>query len=149
DHKNKLVFERNPNFSGSMAKLDQIVLLIISPAVGAYAYYKTDDLDIAAVSADAYGTVTADPVLSKELKRYEAACTNGLAMNNARPPFNNKLVRQAFTYALDRDLREQVIDAGIHVKHLSWLPKGVPGYDADLGKEFDFNPDKARKALAD
>jgi oligopeptide transport system substrate-binding protein len=149
DHKNKIVLERNPNFSGEMAKLDQVVLLIIDPAVGAYAYYKTDDLDIAGVSAEVYTTAKADPVLSKEINRYETACTNALAMDNALPPFDNKLVRQAFTYALNRDLREDVIDAGIHVKHLSWLPKGVPGYDSELGKEFEFNPEKARKALAD
>jgi oligopeptide transport system substrate-binding protein len=88
-------------------------------------------------------------VLGKEVNQYKVACTNYLAMDNTKPPFDNKKVREAFTYALNRDLREKVVDRDINKKALSWLPEGVPGYDPNLGKEYDFNADKARKALAD
>src|SRR5258706_7642741 len=70
-------------------------------------------------------------------------------MNTGKPPFDNKKVREAFTYALNRDLREKVIDKSINVKQLSWLPEGVPGYDPAMGQQYDFNADKAKQALAD
>ncbi len=149
DHNNKIVFERSPNFSGTLAKLDEIDLSIITNSEIAYASYKNNELDVAGFPATEFGSIKADPILGNELHQYKVACTNYLAMNNAKPPFDNKLVREAFNYALNRDLREKVVDQDINVKQLSWLPEGVPGYDPNLGKDFDFDATKAKKALAD
>jgi oligopeptide transport system substrate-binding protein len=149
DHKNQIVFERNPNFSGTPAKLDQIQFKIIDDEKLAYAAYKNDELDIGGAPATEYETLKADPVMSKEVKQYKAACTNYLAMDNTKPPFNDKKVREAFTYALNRDLRQKVVDQGINAVALSWLPEGVPGYDPELGKQYNFDADKAKKLLAD
>jgi oligopeptide transport system substrate-binding protein len=149
DHKKKITFERNPNYSGTAAKLTRIEMNIFDDSKLSYAAYRNDELEISGFPATELAAVKSDPDLSKQLQQYKVACTNYLGMNNTTKPFDNKKVREAFTYALNRDLREKVIDQDINVKQLSWLPEGVPGYDPELGKQFDFNAEKAKKALAD
>jgi len=145
DHNKEIVFERNPNYSGTPAKLDDIDQIVITDSKIAYAAYQNNELDISGFPSDLFSTLKSDPALHQ----YKAACTNYLGMNNVNPPFDNKLVREAFSYAIDRDTREHVVDNDINVKQLSWLPEGVPGYDPSLGTQFDFNAEKAKKALAD
>ena len=149
DHGKKIVYERNPNYSGTAAKLDEIDFSIINDPTEAFAAYKNDELDIVGVPPNGYDSIKADPQLSKELTSYTVTCTNYLGMNNATKPFDNPKVRAAFTYAMDRDTREKVVDHDLNVKQLTWLPKGIPGYEPDLGKQYDFDPAKAKQALAD
>lgn len=149
DHKKEIVLEKNPNYSGTAPKLDTIKLEIIDDPQLAYASYKNDELEISGAPAAEIVNIKADPTLSKELAEYKVACTNYLAMDNGHPPFDNKKVREAFTYALDRDLREKIVDKGLTAVTYSWLPDGVPGYDPKLGMEYAFNVAKAQQALAD
>jgi peptide/nickel transport system substrate-binding protein len=65
-----------------------------------------------------------------------------------RPPFDNKLVRQAVAYAIDRD----AIIASILGGHASRLDgpigPGQYGYSADLQPKYTYNPERARQLLA-
>src|SRR5262249_49178524 len=96
-----------------------------------------------------FDNIKADPVLGKDIFQYKTACTDYIGLDNTRPPFDKKLARQAFSLAFDRDQYIKVIAAGQASKQLSWLPDSIPGSDPNLGKDYDFNPDKAKKALAD
>ena len=56
--------------------------------------------------------VTGDPELSPALVRFPQAATQFLAMNLTQPPFNDKKVREAFAYAIDRKTFCEQVRAG-------------------------------------
>jgi oligopeptide transport system substrate-binding protein len=75
--------------------------------------------------------------------------TFGVFMNAAQAPFDNQKVREAFSMAIDREAFVQGVQQGAGVVTLGWIPPGMPGYSADAGKQWAFDPAKAKKALAD
>jgi oligopeptide transport system substrate-binding protein len=149
EHNSQLVFEKNPNFSGTPAKVDKIVFTLQDDPAVMYAGYKAGEQDIAGVPLAELDAVRADPKLSKELNVYSTLCTWYFRMDNTKPPFDNVKVRQAFAHAIDRDTYIQVINKGMGNKTYSLIPPGMPGYEPDAGKDLEFDPVLAKKLLAD
>ena len=56
----------------------------------------------------------------------------GVWMNIGRPPFNNKLVRQAFSASLDRDAINKVVFLGTVKPAAGPFPPGTPAYSAAI-----------------
>jgi peptide/nickel transport system substrate-binding protein len=70
-----------------------------------------------------------------------------LAFLTRVPPFDNKLVRQAFNWAIDRQrLATQVFHGFAQPINLQWYPSS-PAYDAAKNSTYTFNLDKARDLL--
>src|SRR5205823_10779404 len=62
-------------------------------------------------------------------------------------PFDNKLVRQAFNWAIDRERNaKQVFQGFAEPVNLQWS-RSSPAYDADKNKTYSLNLDKARMLL--
>ncbi len=62
------------------------------------------------------------------------------------PPFNNKLVRQAFAHAVDRHELVQAAWAGVQKPAFGgFVPPGMPGHSPEI--DLPFNPEKARYLL--
>ena len=56
----------------------------------------------------------------------------GVWMNVTRPPFNNKLVRQAFSATIDRDAINKVVFLGTVKPAAGPFPPGTPAYSANI-----------------
>jgi len=149
DHQKEIVLTKNPNYSGDAAKLDKLVMSLNDDLAVQYAGYKAGELEVTSFPAAELAAIEADAKLSKELVRYAGSCITYLAMDTTKAPFNNKIVRQAFATAIDRDLYTKVIARGVGVSYYQFLPKEVPGADDSIGLQFKFNVEKARKLLAD
>jgi oligopeptide transport system substrate-binding protein len=149
DHQKEIVLEKNPNYSGDAAKVDRIVMPLNDDGAIHFAAYKAGELDIGVFPAAELPAIETDPKLSKELVRYAGSCNTYMAMDNTRPPFDNKMVRQAFATAIDRDLYVKVVARGVGIPWYQFLPREVPGADDSIGLQFKFNVEKARKLLAD
>jgi len=67
-----------------------------------------------------------------------------LSANVAAKPVDNKLVRQGINYAINRQRLVETILGGIGEATCSPWPKGSKAYDAEAGKRYTFNLDKAR-----
>ena len=65
-----------------------------------------------------------------------------------KEPFNDPKVREAFSYAFDRDAWVKDVLSGLGSPTLTWIPKGYPGYK-DGETRFGFDPAKAVQALKD
>jgi peptide/nickel transport system substrate-binding protein len=65
-------------------------------------------------------------------------------------PFNNQKVRLAFNYAINRDeiAEKKLMGDAIPGTH-GIVPASISGYDADSIKGYSYDPDLARKYLAD
>ena len=141
-------FIRNDKYWGTKPYLTKITYLQITDANVCLAGYKNNEHDQAGVPAGTEKTIMADPVLSKELVRYAALVTYGLQFNFLKPPFDNKALRQALSCAIDRVAFVDQVRGGVGKPATSWIPPGMPGYDATLGQEYALNPTKAKEYLA-
>jgi peptide/nickel transport system substrate-binding protein len=71
------------------------------------------------------------------------------AVNCGQPPTNNKLVRQAINYAIDRQRFTDTVMKGFtgEPRALPWA-KSSPAFDAEKNKSYAFDLDKAKSVLA-
>ncbi len=141
------IFVPNANYWGTKPTLTQITYKEITDANVALAAYKNNELDQSGVPGGTEKTTMQDPVLSKEIVRYPQLTTYAFQFNSTKPPFDNKLLRQALACAVDRAAYVDKVRGGVGKVALSWIPPGMPGYDPELGKEWDFNPTKAKELL--
>jgi oligopeptide transport system substrate-binding protein len=141
-----IILARNDAYYGPIPKLEHIVFLI--EAGPTFLLYESGDVDMSGVPSDLVERVQdpADP-LHAELHTVPNFCTTRIAFDVSRPPFDDLLVRRAFSYAVDREQIIEVAWNGVVVPAIGPLPPGMPGYSPDL-TGYDFNPDQARELLA-
>lgn len=65
-----------------------------------------------------------------------------------KPPFDKKEVRQAVCYAIDRDMIINTLLEGFATRLDGPIGKGQYGYDPNLKPRYEYNPEKAKKLLA-
>jgi peptide/nickel transport system substrate-binding protein len=70
-----------------------------------------------------------------------------LGFNLERPPFQQREVRQAFNYAIDKFRFNKEVEGAPYVMAQGILPPGMPGYNPEV-QGYDYNPDKAKELLA-
>lgn len=70
-----------------------------------------------------------------------------LYLNMARKPFNDLRVRQALNYAVDREAFNKVTQDGEPTR--SVLPKEHWAYDPALAKAYPYDPERAKRLLAE
>jgi oligopeptide transport system substrate-binding protein len=140
-----IMLKANERYWGGRPKLDGIEYLIMSYEE-AFAAYQRGELDIIDPLEDRLPELEADPVLSRELVRTSQPFIDIYNFNLTRDPFTDKHVREAFSYAFDRESYCRQIIRGLCTPVLSWIPAWVPGaVDTDA---YAFDPAKARDALA-
>jgi len=148
-HQDHMTFKANPNYWGTKPKLTEIQMKMITDVNAEIAAYRNNELEISRVPTGTEKAIMADPGLSKEILRYPALITFALQFNVTKPPFDNVKVRRALVTAVDRVSFVDKVRNGVGEPALSWIPPGMPGYDPDLGKEYQFNPAKAKQLLAE
>lgn len=67
--------------------------------------------------------------------------------NAAKPPFDNKLVRQALMYAIPFDQIQQTVYAGFIDRLYGVIPAGFIGHNDDIVEKYTFNLAKARQLI--
>lgn len=120
---------------------------IVDTAV-AFEAYKNNELDIVTGAAEDLATIKSDPELSQQYLNYPGSCTYAVMFHQLKAPFTDPAVRQAFSYALDRDAWVQDVLQGLGSPTLTWIPKGFPGYKEGETR-FGFDPEKAKQTLTD
>ena len=150
EHNQQFVLEANPNWHRDKPNLNRIVIRIIEDDATAYAAYLNNELDIVTVPA-ANRREVASPTspLNKELVRSADLATYALFFNNKDQPWDNPKVRKAFGAAFDRDIFVEGVLQGVGLPTTSWVPPGMPGYNAAIGAQYSFNVEKARQLLAE
>jgi oligopeptide transport system substrate-binding protein len=69
-HSDHITLVKNTKYWGTKAKLDTVVLKMITDINAEYAAYMNNELDVAQVAAGTEKSTLADPVLGKEILRY-------------------------------------------------------------------------------
>jgi peptide/nickel transport system substrate-binding protein len=140
----EIVFERNPNFFGPVPKLERVEIRSVEDSITATAMLQKGE-------ADAH-TELATPTMIDDLGEDFAAGPlipkgQHFWMHVNRAPTNDINVRKALIMAIDRDgLLKATFPKGPHQK-AGQILNAIAGVDPNY-KDFPFNPEEARKALA-
>ena len=127
--------------------LDAVTFKIIPDPNTRFAALQSGDIDLIGVALppEQYMQLSSNP----DLKGTEGSATTEitLALNNTRPPLDNKLVREAITYAIDK---KQIVDGaffGLGTVIGTHMSPSEPYY-IDLNP-YPYNPEKAKELLAE
>ncbi len=142
---NRLVVERNADYwDKGKPYLDGVVLQNVPEASSVLAMIRTGDTDIME-SPRAADLELVRGNVDLKIDEYESGRTYQIIMNLAKPPFDNRSLRQAVAYAIDR---QTVIDVQYGGK--GRIASSIIGvgwaYDPNI-RQFEYNPQKAREKL--
>ncbi len=152
EHENRMVMVKNPHFyNAKNVSIEQINFVMVTETSTAFAMYENGELDVAAVPLEDMDRVKADPVLSKELTIAPRLCTYYYGFDTSEFPVDNVKVRQALSYAIDRQKLVDTVLKGGQIPAWSFACKGIFGQVAD-NPDFPgitFNVDTAKSLLAE
>lgn len=139
------VFERNDSYFRGAPGIKTLVYKEVDASETELLAYQQDELDLIGPASAQLPQIEADPVLSEQLHRVPGASTSWMSFNNAAEPFNVKEVRQAFSYAMNREQYIAQVLNGVGIPAGTFLYEGIPGYQDEVVQSYD--PDKAAQLL--
>ncbi len=147
-HNQSVTLVPNPNYWLGTAQLQEIDMPFIQDPATALKLYQTGELDIMGTynfPTDQLSAVSSSP----EFKQVNQFFVAYIGFNNAKAPFNDVRVRQAFAKAVDKaTLINKVLEAAV-VQADTIIPPGMPGFSQASAKIQEFNVADAKKLLAD
>ncbi|MDD3824667.1 MAG: peptide ABC transporter substrate-binding protein [Anaerolineae bacterium] len=133
-----LIFVANETYTGPFPPLmDKIVVNFMEPEVR-WTAYRNDELDAigggyqADLPPSAMAEIMANPELEKQLVAWPNFITYYLFFDTWNPPFDNLLVRQAFSHAVDRDL---LIEGPLKYQAVAAYTMNPPGFPGENVEE--------------
>lgn len=146
EHKVKIAFAKNDNYwDKENVKLDRLEISMIDDNNTAFSMFENGDLDWGGYPAS---TLPPDVIPSlKDAGTLMVASnpgTQSVVFNTTKPPFNNKKIRQAFAYAIDRQaIIDNILQTGVPAAY-GWVPSSMGLKPEGFFKE---DPQKAKQLL--
>ena len=143
-HNSEMTLVKNPNYwEADKVKLDKIRMTMIVDSNTALAATKAGKIDF---NKQLPPQMTPQLIKSGEAKVAPTLGTSFSVFNVTRAPFDNPLVRRAFTLAVDRTVMAEKVAMGGQKPAVAFIPYGIPGVETE--KDFraeggDFLPDRA------
>ena len=147
-HFDSMTFVKNPEFyNADSTQIERIEAVMINEASTSFAMYENNELDTGGVPLEEMDRVKADPMLGEELTIFPDVCTYYYGFTNNKPPFDDVLVRKAFSAAIDRVSLVENVTKGGQLPANTFAPLGIFGavpqdpdiapwaLDPELGKE--------------
>jgi peptide/nickel transport system substrate-binding protein len=139
---------KNPNYwQSGKPYLDSIQIPVFRDQVAMITALEAGQIDVARPPA------LTDLVRLKKDAKYQVSINpqtgtyNVTGLNLTKPPFDNKMLRQAMNYAIDRKRYADTIAGGlVQSNPLPW-PATSPGYEASKLNAYAFDLDKAKSLL--
>ncbi|MGZ3669084.1 MAG: peptide ABC transporter substrate-binding protein, partial [Bdellovibrionota bacterium] len=142
-HDSKIEMAPNPFYRGPRPKLEKVNFYVVGEDTTAVSMFETGKLNY----------VSKLPPLDIDRLRKNSGYRSQpylrgyyYGFNVTKAPFNDPRVRKAFAYAINRAELTSLLKGG-QIPAASWIPKGMLGYNPNIGLQFD--PSKAKALLAD
>lgn len=143
-HEYKLSLVRNHYYKNPEPRLEKINYHIVPEQASGFSLYLNDELDCIdnrSIPVSEIETVKK----MKEARVYPLLRVTYIGFNVNKPPFDNKLVRAAFSYAIDRNIFPKVLRRG-ESPTSTWIPPGLKDfYSPEIG--YKYNEKVARELL--
>ena len=129
-----VTLERNPDYwMQGEPYLDRVIYRSFPDDNARVANVKSGDVDIINIvplpQVKQLAKEAAEPGARFRLLEHGAFQWNGIWLNTTKPPFDNKLLRQAFNATIDRDVIANIVLQGAAYPAYSFFPTGTPAYD--------------------
>ena len=141
-----LVLEANENYYRQPPQVKYLVFRLWGGVP--MMMYETGEIDVADVSLNEIERVS-DPAssLNKELQVAPLLTLTYISFNTTKPPFDDVLVRRAFSMALNKERLVSQVLKGMALPAQAILPPGMPGYDEGL-QGLGYDTEQAKQLLA-
>jgi peptide/nickel transport system substrate-binding protein len=143
----QIVLDANPNYWGGKPRVDRIVFKVYPDAQASLLAMKRGDVHILAdVSTPTIPAIRGDANLV--LLTQPGLAISGVGLPFDTKPFDDKRVRQALNYAIDREAIDKSLFQGLAEPMTAPLPSSQWGFDKS-SKGYPYDPEKAKKLLAE
>jgi peptide/nickel transport system substrate-binding protein len=147
DRGQRVVLEKNPGYWKYPVKVERVIYRPIVEDQARLTELLTGGLDlIVGVPADNVSPLEKNPKIT--LLKQVGAHVWYLGMNNQKKPFDDKRVRQALNYAVNKDAIVNDVLKGTGSPSRGPVLPGTWGADGAL-KAYPYDPDRAKKLLAE
>jgi len=143
----RIVLARNPRYRvPDRPYLDGVVEHVGVNAELAWLMFESGELDVAAIPPADFPGVRRDPARADQLVHATTLRTAYVGLNCGMPPLDDRRVRQALNYAVDKDDVLALLNGrGIPARGI--VPPSMPGYAVELAG-YPHDPARARALLA-
>ena len=138
-----LELEKNPDYWGGKVKVDRIHIQYNKDSTARTMLIKSGDVDIARDPLQSeYSTLQAEPAINVTSR--ETLRTYFLYVNGGKAPFNDTRVRQALSYAINR---QEIVDTALEgvsgIPAVGIFTNTMPWNANDQIEAYEYNPEKA------
>ncbi len=144
----EIVVEKNPDYWGEKPKLNRIVFRIITDSSVSLQVLKREELDVSGLTPIQWARQTSSKSFEENFDKLSYFTPNYsyIGWNLRRPYFSDKVVRQALTHLVNRELILQQIlfDLGAVVTNPFYI--NSPEYDKSI-EPYPYDPKKAAELL--
>lgn len=134
------------DYYGGRPYLDKIVFKVMPEAAARVPAFKAGELDVDIVYPAQYKAYKKNPKYKDLMVEVAELWTRNITFNLDLDKLKDKRVRQAFNYAIDKDLIIEKLLGGKAYPAIGWLPLTSPAFNPDL-KGYEYNPEKAKKLM--
>jgi peptide/nickel transport system substrate-binding protein/oligopeptide transport system substrate-binding protein len=141
----ELQFDARKDYFDELPKIDGIIYKIIPEDLTTITEFELGNLDVIGIPASAYSRFKKDKKWAEFISSIKGINTYYLGLNCSKKPFDNKKLRQAMNYAIDRKkiLRTFFEERG----RLSSGPVPEILRKWDAPESYGYNPQKARELI--
>lgn len=142
-----VILERNDDYFGEPAQLDTVTFKVVPETASRLA-------EIESGSSHVAGTIESSNVERVEngentaLEETESMSLSYIGFNTEKEPLNDPKVRQAISYAIDRESIIEGVYDGVGTPAKGPLAPGVFGYDENV-EGISYDPERAKELLAE
>jgi oligopeptide transport system substrate-binding protein len=145
----EIVLQANEHYYEGRPFLDTVVFKIGGTFEAKFADFLTGHLEEALIPSEKTDEVRTDPQYQQfQRVRKPRLSLLFIGFNTQHKPFDDKRVRQAFNYAVNKEAIVRDITKMGSLPATGALPPGMPGHDPDL-RGYDYDPAKAKRLLAE
>ena len=141
-----LRLKRNEAYHLGPAKLEEVRFILSGG--DAMLMFENDEIHVTGVPIISLeGILDESNPLSREILQAPPSFdVTYIGMNTGEPPFDDRKVRQALNYAVDKKTLAHVLLDDLVAPARGILPPGFPGYNPEV-KGYEYDPEKARQLL--
>jgi oligopeptide transport system substrate-binding protein len=145
-----VILAANKEYHGGAPILERIERPVIKDAVTRLNKYRAGELDLVMLERSDVAGLQADANFKNHLKFFERPATWYVGMSSVKyKPFQDRRVRRAFAMAIDRQKIVEDYLGGINTLADGILPPGVLGHRGQAAAILPYDPEQARKLMAE
>jgi oligopeptide transport system substrate-binding protein len=146
-HDQYITLERFDDYYGETADLDNVKYVIFADYDTAFLEFQAGNIEYTSIPQGKIQSTLNDPVLGEMAITGPELAIYYFSLNfNAEPFKGNKALREAISYAVDRQNIIDVVMEGLPTPATGIVPKGIPGYQENAS-EYTYDVEMAKQKL--